>query len=491
MAKPGQVPMSHKLTRMNLLVSATALLMACAAFVTYDLLTFRQIIVRNTSVQAQLLGSNSVAALTFGDVASAENTLAALRLAPSVVAACVYSRDGKPFATYRRDAAGAIPLAADLARDVQERQWFSAGRAMLIHRIVFQGGTAGFIFIESDLQSLTDRLQRYLLISTIVLLASLVVAAAASATFRREIVQPIAALAEVARQVSQEGVYSARAAADGAPAELSVLVGAFNQMLTQIEQRDRQLQGARDELEDRVAQRTAELAAANKELESFSYSVSHDLRAPLRSIDGFSVALLEDYGDKFDAEGRGHFERIRAATRRMGVLIDDMLELARVTRAEMQRERVDLSAIARAVEADIRKSDGARKVECVIGDGIEAVGDVRLLRVVMDNLLRNAWKYTSKHPSARIEFGQICDQPCNNPWNGGHKPVFFVKDDGAGFDPAYAGKLFGAFQRLHGAADFPGTGVGLATVQRILQRHGGRVWAESQVEKGATFFFMV
>jgi len=210
--------------------------------------------------------------------------------------------------------------------------------------------------------------------------------------------------------------------------------------------------------------------------------VSHDLRAPLRSIDGFSLALLEDYGDKMGEDARGYFERIRTATRRMGMLIDDMLELARVTRAEMRRERVDLSAMAKSVEVELRKAERERKVECVIGERMEAVGDARLLRVVMDNLLRNAWKYTSKHDSARIEFGQLHD-------NGSR--VFYVKDDGAGFDPRYAGKLFGAFQRLHGAADFPGTGVGLATVQRILQRHGGKIWAESEVEKGATFYFVV
>jgi len=483
MSATSQVPLSTKLTRMNLLVSGTALLMACAAFVAYDLITFRAAILRNLSVQAQVLGSNSVAALDFGDPASAETTLAALRAAPSVVSACVYSKDGRPFATYKRDRADSIPRRADLPEDVQERQWTGRGRVMLIHRIVFQGNPTGFMFIESDLEALNERLERYLMISGMVLLASMAGAAGVSTTFRKEIAKPIEGLAEVAREVSLLRSYSVRAAADGAPAELTVLVDAFNEMLAQIERRDRDLMAARDELETRVEQRTAELAAANKELESFSYSVSHDLRAPLRSIDGFSLAVMEDYGDKLDAEARGYFERIRAATKRMGLLIDDMLNLARVARADMQRERVDLSAMARAVEAELRRSDGARRVECVIGSGLETVGDPRLLRVVMDNLLRNAWKYTSKHPSARIEFGQ---EQMN-----GSKPVFFVKDDGAGFDPAYASKLFGAFERLHVAAEFPGTGVGLATVQRILQRHGGSIWAEAQVEKGATFYFVV
>ena len=481
-----QVPptsLSRKLKRMNILVSAAALCMACTAFVAYDQVTFREVMVRNLSVQAHVLGSNSVSALLFNDPDSARDTLAALRAAPSVVAARVYSADGRAFATYRRDPDRRLPEDAPLPTGQQEREWFEAGRVVLVHRVVFQGQPTGFIYIESDLQALGQRLKQYVLIALLVLLGCLGAAAAVSTAFRTAIVRPVEQLAGVAREVSQERNYYVRAVAEGMPAELSAFVDAFNEMLVQIEQRDRELLAARDELERRIEQRTAELAAANKELESFSYSVSHDLRAPLRSIDGFSLALLEDYGDRLDAGARSHFERIRAAARRMGHLIDDLLNLARVARADLVRERVDLSAVARSVEADLRKSDGSRRVQCVIGEGIEAVGDPHLLRVVIDNLLRNAWKYTSRHPSARIEFGRL---PSSN-----GKPVYFVKDDGAGFDPAFARKLFGAFQRLHAASEFPGTGVGLATVQRILQRHGGRIWAEAEVEKGATFFFMV
>ncbi len=476
----GQLSLSRRLFRMSILVSATALLIACAAFVAYDLATFRQAIVRNLSVQAQLLGSNSVSALVFSDPASAENTLAALRLAPSVVSACVYSKDGRPFADYRRTKDVAPPATPELAAGEEERYWFGSRQVMLVHRIVFQGKPTGFIYIASDLETLVERLKRYVMISVFVLLGSLMGAVAVSTALRKTIVKPIEDLAEVARGISQERNYSVRAAAEGAPTELLVLVEAFNEMLAQIEQRDQEVHEAREKLERRVELRTAELAAANKELEAFSYSVSHDLRVPLRSIDGFSLALMEDYGDKLGEEARGHFDRIRAATRRMGLLIDDMLELARVSRVEMHRQRVDLTGMVRSLETELRKADPGRQVECVIAEGIEAEGDARLLRVVMDNLLRNAWKYTSKHPSARIEFGQMSS-------NGSR--AYYVKDDGAGFDPAYAGKLFGAFQRLHGASEFPGTGVGLATVQRIIHRHGGRIWAEAEVEKGATFYF--
>ncbi len=229
-----------------------------------------------------------------------------------------------------------------------------------------------------------------------------------------------------------------------------------------------------------LAERTAQLEAANKELESFSYSVSHDLRAPLRSINGFSQALLADYADRLDAQGKDHLHRVHAASQRMAALIDDLLNLSRVTRGEMHLESVDLSALARTIAAELRKSQPARQVECVIAAGIVANGDAGLLRIALENLIGNAWKFTSKSPRARIEFGVTQREG---------ESVYFVRDDGAGFDMAYAGKLFGAFQRLHAATEFPGTGIGLATVQRIIHRHAGRVWAEGAVEHGAAFFF--
>ena len=234
------------------------------------------------------------------------------------------------------------------------------------------------------------------------------------------------------------------------------------------------------ELEQRVAERTAELAAVNKELEAFAYSVSHDLRAPLRSMDGFSQALLEDYGDVLDETGRDYLRRVRNASQRMGQLIDDLLTLSRVTRREMHFTRVDLTALARSVARELREMEPERKVEVVIQDGLLARGDPRLMTIVLENLLNNAWKFTGKREEARIEFGSTLV-------DGGE--AYYVRDNGAGFDMAYADKLFGAFQRLHRATEFPGTGVGLATVQRIIHRHGGRVWAEGAVGQGATFYF--
>jgi light-regulated signal transduction histidine kinase (bacteriophytochrome) len=222
------------------------------------------------------------------------------------------------------------------------------------------------------------------------------------------------------------------------------------------------------------------LVSANEELEAFSYSVSHDLRTPLRRIDGFSQALLEDYSDVLDDQGKDYLQRLRNGAQRMTELIDDMLRLSRVTRSELVRSEVDLSAMSRAVAAELVASGAERRGDFVIADGLVVHGDERLIRQAIENLLGNAWKFTSKVARPRIEVGIVSD---------GAEPVFFVRDNGAGFDMARADKLFGAFQRLHGVDEFPGTGIGLAIVRRIFHRHGGRVWADSKVGEGATFYF--
>jgi len=235
------------------------------------------------------------------------------------------------------------------------------------------------------------------------------------------------------------------------------------------------------ELSRALQLRNAELEAANNELESFSYSVSHDLRAPLRILDGFSVVLLEDYGGKMDAEGLNCLTRIRAASQRMGHLIDDLLNLSKVSRAEMSRERVDISRIAGEVAGELQRSEPGRSAKFVIAENLTAQSDSWLIRIALANLLGNAWKFTGKCAQARIEFGSSSER--------GGPDAYFVRDNGAGFDMRYAEKLFGAFQRLHRVEEFPGTGIGLATVQRIVRRHGGRVWAEGKPGAGATFHF--
>lgn len=236
------------------------------------------------------------------------------------------------------------------------------------------------------------------------------------------------------------------------------------------------------QLNERLQARSKELETINRELEAFSYSVSHDLRAPLRAMDGFSRTLLDEYADHFDEKGRDRLRRIRAAAQRMGALIDDLLKLSRVSRTEIKREEVDLTQMANEVLQILQQDDPARTVCIQIQSGLMAYGDARLLRVVMDNLLGNAWKFTAHAQAASIEVGEELK---------GGQIVYFVRDNGIGFDMAYADKLFGAFQRLHDAAEFPGTGIGLATVQRVIHKHGGQIWAESAVNQGTTFYFIL
>ena len=234
------------------------------------------------------------------------------------------------------------------------------------------------------------------------------------------------------------------------------------------------------DLEQKVEDRTSELTAVNKELEAFSYSVSHDLRAPLRSIDGFSQALLEDYGDKFDETGTDYLNRVRNATLDMGNLIDDLLNLSRITRGEMKYSEVDLSMLVSDIAKRYKAEDPNRQINFVIDEGVKANGDERLLRAMLENLMSNAYKFSSQEPIAKIKFGVT---------NINDENAYYVCDNGVGFDMKYSDKLFGAFQRLHSKTEFPGTGIGLATVQRIIHKHGGHVWAESELGKGATFYF--
>ena len=262
--------------------------------------------------------------------------------------------------------------------------------------------------------------------------------------------------------------------------ELAQLGQAFDTMALELAEERRRTARARGELEQRVEQRTAELAAANEELQTFSYTVSHDLRAPLRSMVGFSQALLEDYEGRLDETGKSYLQRVRRGAERMDTLIDDILELSRAARSELNRQTVDLSTLVQEIHAKLKQQTPERTVELSVTSGLEAEGDKRLLQIALDNLLGNAWKYTSKKSIGEIEFG-VTQQ--------GDKNVYYVKDNGAGFDMSYADKIFDPFQRLHNVDEFEGTGIGLATVQRIIRRHGGTIWAKGEVDQGATFYF--
>jgi PAS domain S-box-containing protein len=286
------------------------------------------------------------------------------------------------------------------------------------------------------------------------------------------------------RDVRKDGgvvwVEANRAAVHDPDGNLVLVVGAVRDITAQRDA-EAEVQRLKSDLEVRVERRTADLALANKNLEAFSYSVSHDLRAPLRALSGYSEALLEDYSDHLDETGRGYAERIQAASERMATLIDDLLQLARVSRSRMHIRPVDLSAEVAGVVREFQSADPGRRIGISIQDGVRATADRGLIRTVVQNLVENAWKFTTRQEDPTIEFGSM---PADDAEIG-----CFVRDNGAGFDPAHAAKLFKPFERLHTDTDFAGSGIGLASVQRIIERHGGRIWAESEVGVGATFYF--
>lgn len=470
----------QKLTWMNMLVSGVALLLACTAFGIYELGDFRSTLVARTLTQAEILGASSVTALLSGDRDAARNTLSALRGAPNVLTAAIYASSGELFATYAREsgAGSAPPRIAAPTRTEEYR--FTSDRLILTRVIGLQGRKIGVVRIESNLNQISERMVRYAGIVGVVLAVSLLAAFLLSAVVQKTTAQPIVQLAETARIVSREKKYSLRAPVTQATDEVNVLITAFNEMLEQIHSRDTALQTARDELEASVGRRTEQLEAVNRELESFTYSVAHDLRAPLRHIQGFAEALKEDCGETLDQAAIGYVNRIIDSTRRMDQLIKDLLGLAQVGRQELQFRPTMLKTVAEEVVQEMADEYQGRRIDWRLGPLPVMDCDRGLMRLAFYNLLANAVKYTRPRDPAVIEVGTKYDDG---------ERVIFVRDNGVGFNMKYAHKLFGVFERLHRREDFEGTGVGLATVQRIIHKHGGRIWAEAEVDGGATFFF--
>lgn len=498
----GQRSVQQKLLALVLLSTLAALFVAIAAMTAYDLRLYHRSWIADLSTQADLLGRTSAPALAFDDARAAKENLELMRYRPKVRAAAIYDARGRLFASFVAEGSGEafprLPEADGAAIEGDD--------LVVFKRVVSEREILGTVYLRAEYQ-LWDRLLGYLGIATVVALAAMLVAYVLSLRMQRVVTRPLVAIAAVAREVTEKRNFALRAEKLSED-EIGRLADAFNTMLGEIGRATQELEASGREtarelaerrraeaeilrlnaeleqrVEDRTAQlqeRTAQLEYTNAELESFCYSVSHDLRAPLRAIDGFSQALIEDFGKDVPEDGKRFLSRIRASTQRMGQLIEDLLNLSRVSRSALQRRDVDLSELARQVAAELQARDPGRKVELAVWDGVRADADARLLRAALENLLGNAWKFSAKRDGARIEFGSLRD---------GGRTTFYVRDNGAGFDMAYASKLFGAFQRLHAATEFAGTGIGLATVQRIVHRHGGRVWADAQPGQGAAFYF--
>jgi signal transduction histidine kinase len=492
----------RKLGWLSILSSGSAILAVSLALLFFELQEVRGGLLRRLESVADLIAFNSAAAVDFNDADAAAAILGSLKTRPEVVSAGIVVK-GRIFAIYggpdAAEGGGAtnrvrLPDGDDLLRPTAGHRF--TDQDLTVFRPISHGGRAlGTLFIRSNLREIGETWRGFAAVTGAVAIPALLIAILISQLPRRAFSRPILNLASLAVAVSNHKDYSVRAPAMRSAAEIEQLVTTFNQMLTDLQRQHLEIQEAQATLEQRVADRTRELqlrgaqleaqgrqlAAANEELESFSYSVSHDLRAPLRAIDGFSEALLNRYDNRvLDGQGMHYLQRVRDGTRKMARLIDDLLDLARVSRSTLKRHDVDVTAIAEEVEAELEKRHPDRRVACRIEQGMRASADPHLLTIVFENLLGNAWKYTGKVEDAHIEVGQTAD---------GGQPHFFVRDNGAGFDMTYADKLFGVFQRLHADSDFEGTGVGLATVKRIVGRHGGLVWADARVGVGATFCF--
>jgi signal transduction histidine kinase len=390
--------------------------------------------------------------------------------------------NGTEFARYLRTPATQFDLDNRLSPNENQRYWTKGRDILLGSRIQFQNGEVGSVYLLAETGDVARRAERFGLISAGMLLICFAVAFLATSTIRHLVTDPLTDLARTAQIVTRERDYSVRAKIPATSDELSFLVQSFNEMLEQIQARDRALEASRIELEQRVEERTAELSATNKELEAFSYSVAHDLRGPLQHINNIGFLLQRSASDQLNDQGRMLIDRLLEGSKRMSSLIDDLLNLSRASSHPLRRTPIDLSHIVESIAARLEAEKDGRHIRFTIAKGAHVFADEGLMQVVADNLLGNAWKYTSKGESAEIEFG-FKEEPKGT--------VYFVRDNGAGFNPRYADRLFRPFQRLHSQSEFVGTGVGLATAYRIITRHGGKIWAEGNVNQGATFFFTI
>jgi len=462
-------PFRRKLMVVFLLSAGTIAVVTGVGYSVHDFVTFRRALAAEVAMLGDVIASNSTASLAFNSVDDGEQILSALAADRRILAAALYTTEGELFARYP-----AGREAEDFpSTPGQDGQRFEGERLESFQPVLQNGKRLGTLYLQSSLTAVWERLRLHGVAVFFVIGAAVALASLLSRALHRQITEPIVELAQTAHAISEKQDYSVRAVKQGAD-EGGELTDAFNAMLGQIQRLNR-------ELEQRVAERTAELRSANQELEAFSYSVSHDLRAPVRHIAGFAALLEGHLGGGADEKTRRYLTIVQESASRMGQLIDDLLAFSKTGRAELRRVSVALEPLVdevrRSLEADVR----GRVVRWEIAPLPVVFGDPSLLRQVLFNLLGNAVKYTRKRETARIEVGTLAA--------GEAEATVFVRDNGAGFDMKYAEKLFGVFERLHPAQEFEGTGVGLATVRRIVQRHGGRVWAEGRPEEGATFYF--
>jgi signal transduction histidine kinase len=486
---PLKQSIHRKITLIALATAAFGMLLQGIAMSLYDYRKFRAASIADLETQADIIGFAAAPALEFGDPQTAGNYLESIQGKPAIIGAAIYTAKGARFASYAAPGQHAIEFPELPALDGHDVE---RGTIDLFKRIVSGREIVGTVYLRAEYDVL-DRLVDRLAVLAIVMAMSLALAVLISRRLQRKVTRPIFDITSVARDVMARREFSARAART-TDDEIGALVDAFNGMLGEIErmidekkvseealvESESRLRALNADLEHRVAARTAQLEAANKDLEGFSYSVSHDLRAPIRAIGGFAALLTQDHESELTEEAQRKVAIIRGEAARMGQLIDDLLAFSRLGRKAIEPIDLDMSAMAKNVYDRLNHAEAGPKVDFRLGSMPRASGDRGLLEQVWMNLLSNAIKFSGKKDNPVIEVGGITTES---------EHVYFVRDNGAGFDAKYQARLFGVFQRLHHQRDFPGTGVGLALVHKIVTRHGGRVWADGKPDEGATFHF--
>jgi len=464
----------QKLTMVMLLTIFAGVVLIGVFFMGYERVQTREQLVHEIAVITKVAYSQVTAALEFDDLNTLQESANSLDFDYTIDVVCIYDGELDLKARSFPGTARAIPCPDNPHADTTG---FVNSKYQHIEDVFSESVRVGTIFISANMDYVNSQIQRYFYMMLTALGIVSIVSLLVAMVLQKAVTDPISELAVTAASIATERDFSLRANKTSDD-EIGQMVDAFNAMLVAIEQRDQELRSHKAELESKVEERTSELKAANQELEAFSYSVSHDLRSPLRAIDGFSQALMEDYSQDLDATALGYLERVRMASQRMGVLIDSMLWLSRVTRQEIVARTVDFTLMCEEVVKDVRERDPNRNIQVTVQRGMTMRCDSRLMRIVITNLVDNAFKYTQKVEQPEVVIG--CKEG-----------VYYIQDNGAGFDMRYVDKLFGAFQRLHSKDEFEGTGVGLATVARVVHRHGGDIWAESVVDRGTTFYFTV
>lgn len=452
---------------MQVLASVLVLGLCCLVFVISDIKSYKEQKIESVGTIAQVIDSGSVSAIELLDHEAAKKKLAELRMTSEILNATILDKKGNVFASYTLRGADSVRFS--LANIDNKKAEFVGNYLFVYHNIIKNNEIIGKVCLQAEANKVKDVINEKLQVAALLLVVGIAFAFLIAIIVQRSISSPLSELANVIKKVKESGDYKSRSLVKG-KGEINALSQVFNDMLVKIEKRELSLK-----------ERTAELEFSIKELESFSFSVSHDLRAPIRAINGFARIIEKKYGPQFDAEGKELLNTITSEAVRMGQLIDDLLAFARLGKKEIEKTNVDMTALAKEAVEELLKLSGEKyKAKITVTDLLPSACDRALMKQVFVNLISNSLKYSYPKPEPVIEVGSFSEE---------NSIVYFVKDNGVGFDMKFYDKLYGVFQRLHDPEQFEGTGIGLSIIKKIIVRHGGKVWAEGKVNEGATFYF--